>query len=520
MSWLASASALLRAKVFGGEGRLVLGVALVTAALLVWLSPGRIDMVDGQIRYEVGKNLLFQGTPDLRDPALLGGRTGPGPHYSSYALGASLAGMPGIWLGFVLGGELESQFLFALTTPLFAAALAALLVVAFRHLGLSARQSVLWTFVAVFATQVLPTSLTIFDQVQEAALLMGAVVTLMRARSPWAFSLAGVLSGAIVFWQTAYVVLVPVMALSLVTRSALQDRAERLRVLAFWGGLALGPLLAAAYNAYRFSDVSQISVSNGPPRFASPWVGLAVLLVSPGKGLLLYSPAVLLAFPGVREVWRRTPRAARFGAAVVLSQLLFVSSLLFCAGDWCWGPRYLAVTLPIVMLCAPFGAARLRRGLASSVILVSLSIQLAGIAIDHHRFFFDRALPPSFWTDRSFYFRESALAARPGELTDSVGRSFAPSGTGLFPGPYRSLPTYTTFGPPPQLLEQAPVWQQQFPGLYWPRPWPFWSRKYGTFDIVPTLRQVELLAFGALLLGLGLLAGPLRSSQLPRTKDA
>ncbi len=499
------------------DAGLVLGVVLVTTALLVWLSPGRIDMIDGQIRYEVGKNLLLHGSPELRDPALIMGRTGGGPHYSSYALGASLAGAPAIWLGHFLGSELEAQFLFALTTPLFAAALAGLLVVAYRMLGLSARQSVAWAFITVFATQVLPTSLTFFDQVPEATLLMAAVVLLMRARTPVAFAVAGLFAGAIVFWQTAYVVLVPVMALSLVTRSSWSDRSERLAVLAFWGGLAVGPLSAAAYNFFRFTDVSQIAVSAGPPRLANPLVGLAVLLLSPDKSLFLYSPAVLLALPGLRELWRRASRTARFAFGVTASQLLFVSSLLFCAGDWCWGPRYLAVTLPLVMLAAPFGAARLNKGVVVGTVALSLTIALLGISLDHHQFFFDRNLPAQFWTDRSFYFRESALAARPFELAESLTRSFAPSAKALFPGPYPELPTYTTFGPPPGSESFAFQWQERFPGLYWPRPWPLWSRLHGTFETVPLLRWMERFSIVMLICGLVILW---RSLLKPTTTSA
>ena len=484
------------------------GVALIAGAALLWLAPGRLDSIDGQLRYEVSKNLLWHGSPDLRDPALPGMIAGA-VRRSSYALGPSLAGLPLVWLGFLLGGELEAQFLFSLTTPLFGAVLAGLLVLSYRRLGLTPKQSAAWALLSVLATSVLPTTLSIFDQVQEAVWLLAATLTLMRAKRTSDFAFAGLCAGLIVFWQTGYIVLIPGFALALVPFKALRDRDEWRRTLPFWVGLAIGPLLAALYNYYRFDDVAQIASSGGPPRLANPLVGLAVLLISPGKSILLYCPAVLLGLIGIAEFSRRSPLAARFAYVAMITQLLFVSSLLFCAGDWAWGPRYLTVTLPLLMLAAPFGAARLAKSAVITLLVLSASVQLLGIAIDHHRFFFDRNLEPQFWTDRSFYFHESALFARPGEIAESFSKSFTQP-KALFPSPYPELPTYTTFGPPQRLLHVSHLWQEQYPGLYWPRPWPLWSRLFGTYDRVLLMRYTEALLLLLLLAGAGLCLSSLR----------
>jgi hypothetical protein len=492
------------------EFQLVVGVMLVSLSLLLWLSPGRIDMIDGQKRYEVARNLVLHGSPDLRERRLIEPSLSA-PRYSSYALGASLAGLPLVWLGLQVGGEAHAQFLFSFTTPLFGAALAGLLVVAFRRLRLSASASALWSFVIVSATLVLPTTLSVFDQVQEATLLVAAAVVLLRARAPIAFAVAGLFAGLIVFFQTAYIVLVPAMALALVPFSEVRSRATWLPVLAWWGGLAIGPLLGAWYNVYRFGTISQIATSRGPLPMGNPLVGLAVLLLSPGKSVFLYSPAILLGLLGVERFWREQPLVARFAGVVIIAQLLFVSSLTFVGGDWCWGPRYLAVTIPLLMLAAPFGAARLRRSVCAALIGVSFAIQLLGISLDHHRFFFDRNLPARFWEDRSFYFEDSALFARPGEIADSFAWQREGPPRGLFPGPYPHLPTFTTFGPPSRALPFSHEWQRAFPGLYWPRPWPFWTRLYGTHERVPFVRYTELFLAATAVAGVSLLWFRLRA---------
>ena len=78
---------------------------LVSAALL-WLgctalyfltAPGRLDMIDGGIRYEVTSSLLEAGTPAIRNAAIPGVPGRLGQHYSYYPIGSSLIAVPFVW---------------------------------------------------------------------------------------------------------------------------------------------------------------------------------------------------------------------------------------------------------------------------------------------------------------------------------------------------------------------------------------------------------------------------------------
>src|SRR5271157_3599776 len=44
------------------------GIFLLVLAIYVLSSPGRIDIIDGQARYDVAYNWLLEGRPVLRDP--------------------------------------------------------------------------------------------------------------------------------------------------------------------------------------------------------------------------------------------------------------------------------------------------------------------------------------------------------------------------------------------------------------------------------------------------------------------
>lgn len=116
--------------------------------------------------------------------------------------------------------------------------------------------------------------------------------------------------------------------------------------------------------------------------FQSDWSGLAGLLVSPGRGLLVFSP--FLAFVAVGLVQRLRAPETRVLAAVlalaVLGQLL-----LYSQGDWragtAWGPRWLTDILPVLvwMLApAPLVLRPAARGLFVAAIVFSVGVQAVG----------------------------------------------------------------------------------------------------------------------------------------------
>gem|GEM_PF-997871 len=99
--------------------------------------------------------------------------------------------------------------------------------------------------------------------------------------------------------------------------------------------------------------------------FREPWVGAYGLLFSPGRGLFIYSPLLLLLFWGLRPAWQRLPRLYFWlVAALCLGYWLFYGSWFAWGGAWGWGPRFLLPILPLLMLFVAEAVeeARRRRG--------------------------------------------------------------------------------------------------------------------------------------------------------------
>ncbi len=152
-------------------------------------------------------------------------------------------------------------------------------------------------------------------------------------------------------------------------------------------------VINAAYNVARFGKPLQLEPHGDASFGFPPWLGLPDLLISPGKGLLWYTPAVLLLVLAARPFWRRCPLPAVLFALLCGGYLLFYSNVNYWHGDPAWGPRYLYATLPYLIL--PLGEvfARWRtyrlplRGALVGVLAASLLVQFSAVSVSYWRSF-------------------------------------------------------------------------------------------------------------------------------------
>jgi hypothetical protein len=109
-----------------------------------------------------------------------------------------------------------------------------------------------------------------------------------------------------------------------------------------------------------------------------PGPGAVGLLVSPGKGLLVFAPLVLVAFAGAALAFRHGERwlATSVVVAVVAHVLLAGSAPGWEAGD-AWGPRQMADVMPLLIFFLPEGLSRLR-GLGPGLVVLSVTVQALG----------------------------------------------------------------------------------------------------------------------------------------------
>ena len=172
---------------------------------------------------------------------------------------------------------------------------------------------------------------------------------------------------------------------------ALRDRADapwlaRKPLGSYLAGLfAVGAGLAA-YNTVRFG--SPLETGRGaidafplaPVLLSSMGRNLVALMVSPGKGLLLYCPLVVAG----ALLWPRLHRRYRALSWILLCaitvRLLFTASLSVWHGGFCVGPRYLLMIVPFLMLPIGLGISRLLRRNRPSEIAVALALGVVSVS--------------------------------------------------------------------------------------------------------------------------------------------
>jgi hypothetical protein len=131
--------------------------------------------------------------------------------------------------------------------------------------------------------------------------------------------------------------------------------------------------------------------------FSTPlWVGAYGLLLSSGKGVAWFAPALWLAPAGLAamlrsrqhsDAARRGDDARRAGWAIVVAWglgLCLFGRFQHWGGDGSWGPRYLVPLLPLALVPVGFaleGASRARKRFAWLLGVAGLLVTLGGVGI-------------------------------------------------------------------------------------------------------------------------------------------
>jgi hypothetical protein len=149
-------------------------------------------------------------------------------------------------------------------------------------------------------------------------------------------------------------------------------RARLSELVRFLALPALGGMAALAYNEYFFGNAT------GTYTFAmwagSAWTGVVGLLVSPGRGLLIYMPVTLFALcaflPAARDARRKHFPLLVGSTTLMVLHFLVVSRVNLWWGGYCWGPRYLTEAMPLFVALMALGSAALDRPVVKSAFTV------------------------------------------------------------------------------------------------------------------------------------------------------
>jgi hypothetical protein len=117
--------------------------------------------------------------------------------------------------------------------------------------------------------------------------------------------------------------------------------------------------------------------------FSEPLLeGLYGLLLSPGAGLLVFAPVLVLAFAGFPAFLRRWRAEACLIVALLVGRFLFFAAWWDWPGGATWGPRYVIPLIPLMLVPVAFVSSGLWRK-------ATLALGAIGVAIE----FLDQLVP-------------------------------------------------------------------------------------------------------------------------------
>lgn len=348
------------------------GISLVVSGVAFLLSRTSIDNYDGLIMGQVAT-----GVVDRHSIIVLFDAYHLNTPHSFYGIGMSLLMIPGILVAKVLGMSEAAGIM--LTNSWLLGLLTGAAFVWCRLRDCSLKVSAVVSLVVGLGAGMLPFASTGFAEVALATATIVGMIGLSATSLRWAW-------GPLVIGAAA--------------GAAIVVRDDSALLVAPWligGGLLLGP------SGWRLGVLVRMVLGGFPflalwtwynaARYGLPWnfgyggvlrfnhsflAGVYGLVLSPGKGLILYVPVVVVTVCGLPAAWR--PERVITAVAV----LLVLSRIVFFAPYWGWyagggfGPRYVLPAVPALGIGLMEVARRFRQ---SGLVLQFVTVALVGLSI-------------------------------------------------------------------------------------------------------------------------------------------
>ncbi len=342
-----------------------IGIFLFFSGFYLLTTPGILASSDEIINFLTARALVedqsFALEVDCQTFSIFVKMRPDGQCYGKYDVGLAFTGLPLYLLGRILDGPAPSDYnafslprlIVSTLNQFVTAATCTVLYLLALELSASRKNALELSILFGLATIAWPYSGTFFSQPVIGFLLITAVLLLRKGKKPiYAFS-TGVLLGWAILTRLDSIPLVCIILLYALyqfkTRTA--NRRDLLKnVLALAVPLILSVVLYLLFNLLRSGAILQNSYA-GEGWTGNFLQGAYGLLFSPGRGIIFYSPLVILAVPGLWMLWQQGLKAdVLLIVGLFLAQISIYAAWWAWEGGWVWGPRFLVSTLPLLML--------------------------------------------------------------------------------------------------------------------------------------------------------------------------
>lgn len=361
---------------------------------------------DGLAMVSTAESLVRRGAWDVEQIRWMGLQQGTfgldGLLYSRKGLGQPLLALPLAWLGLLLPGLglLTTTMLFNSLITAFTGVLVLWFV---EKLGYSSKIGVWAGLIYGAGTMAWPYAKTFFSDTLAGTLLLMAALALFLYRqngqTRWPF-VAGLSLAWAVATRYAEVVFLPVFGLLLLaylwqrvsaagTKLTLRSLLIYPAIWAFGAPIAVVGLALLGFNFSRYGNPLNTGYLPEESFSAVWWQGLAGQLISPGRGLLLYNPILLVTCWGVKPFFNRHRLEAIGLAAIVLIHWLLYGKWFMWHGGFAWGARFMVATLPAwaILMAPALEAASKAKTQTPKILLgllgaITLFLQIPALSVD------------------------------------------------------------------------------------------------------------------------------------------
>lgn len=379
-----------------------LEAALVLVLFAVcWCCVRRYIVYDGDMMIRVTKSLVTQHSLRIQDPVMHLSEP-----YSYFGLAVSVLLVPLFALSQLLFHD--GVVLLSIYEPLVGALTVVALLRLLVELGLSWRKSLAISLLYAFGSLAWYYSGVLYSDQLVGLMLTAGLLAALRydATHQRRFALAtGAALGLAVLarWDAMLLVVVPIGCFLLATflprlRSIKFPTRDLLDALAFAAPILVVVAVNVAYDILRYGRPLGYGAVGG---FSTPLLtGLYGLLLSPGAGLVVYVPLVVLAPFGVRALYRQRRSVAVLIVSLILVRLFFYALWNGWDGGSTWGPRFLVPALPLLFVLIAFashlpaplegegrGGGRWLRGIVIALAALSIAVEIVGQLVPYGMYF-------------------------------------------------------------------------------------------------------------------------------------
>ena len=352
-----------------------------------------------------------------------------GLYYTKWGLGQSFVETPFYWVHDLIfrvdpseksnlrnpAADTISELLFIFFCPSAVSALGCTLIFLFGlRLGFSSRVSILLSLIYGIGTMVWPYSKTLMAETTCNTVLLGGIYGAasyaFNMRSRW-LVFSGICIGFALITKSITISIVPVVVAYVLFKVPLKKSARDL-IIFFAPGFLFLFAVQCLHNLIRYNSLFDFGYYGGRDvlGFCTPlYVGLWGMFFSPGKSFFLYTPVAILGLISFKRFFAKKKGEAAFFSMLVVALTLPHACWWAWAGDWAWGPRFLLLITPYIVL--PIGIfiehwrqkASISRVLTVILIAFSVWIQVLGVSIHPFSFILSRTEVVNQFVDINAY---------------------------------------------------------------------------------------------------------------------